>query len=220
MITFAHTFFCVLCCAVLRCAVLCCAALCCAALGCAVLCCAVLCCAVLCCAVLCKLWNICAGSVTAVEQLGHGGIATLRKLQEGDDLDASAAIASLTALTCMMTNASRQSSPVTTAVAIDMLQAAPYLTDLEQWLQWSTAIEPTLGPLHTFCEQHGMLHHSVFLAGYTRVIAKTHPMHVSGCKGVLAWSVHLVQQHVFTSQIQNGVALLLSGLICLSHTSG
>ncbi len=121
--------------------------------------CAVLCCAVLCCAVLRWLSSVinCAGSVTAVEQLGHGGIATLRKLQEGYDLDASVAIASLTALTCQTSTASRHGSPVNTAVAIDMLQAAPYLTDLEQWLQWTIAVEPTLGPLHMFLQQHGMV---------------------------------------------------------------
>jgi len=119
----------------------------------------VLCCAVLCCAVLRWLSSVinCAGSVTAVEQLGHGGIATLRKLQEGYDLDASVAIASLTALTCQTSTASRHGSPVNTAVAIDMLQAAPYLTDLEQWLQWTIAVEPTLGPLHMFLQQHGMV---------------------------------------------------------------
>jgi len=122
-----------------------------------VLCCAVLCCAVLCCAVLCWLSNDinCAGSVTAVEQLGHGGIATLRKLQKGYDLDASVGIASLTALTCQTSTASRHGSPVSMAMAIDMLQAAPYLTDLEQWLQWTIAAEPTLGPLHMFLQQHG-----------------------------------------------------------------
>ena len=41
------------------------------------------------------------------------------------------------------------------AMAIDMLQAAPYLTDLEHWLQWTIAAEPTLGPLHMFLQQHG-----------------------------------------------------------------
>ncbi len=171
--------FCVPCCAVLCCAVLCCAVLCCAVLCCAVqcsavpccavpccgvVCCAVLCCAVLCCAVLSKQLLCClsneinsAGSVIAVEQLGHGGITTLRKLQEGYDLDASVAIASLTALTCQTSTAKRHGSPVSTAMAIDMLQAAPYLTDLDQWLQWTIAAETSLGPLHTFLQQHGMV---------------------------------------------------------------
>ena len=111
------------------------------------------------CAVLCWVSNEinCAGSVAAVEQLGHGGIAVLRKLQEGYDLDASVVIASLTALTCTTSTPSRHSSPVKTATAMDMLQAAPYLTDLEQWLQWTLAVEPTLGPLHIFLQQHGMV---------------------------------------------------------------
>ncbi len=49
----------------------------------------------------------------------------------------------------------RHGSPVSIAMAIDMLQAAPYLTDLEQWLKWTIAAEPTLGPLHMFLQQHG-----------------------------------------------------------------
>ena len=146
------------------CAVLCCAVLCSAVLCHAVLCHAAVCCAVLCCAVLSKQVLCClsneinsAGSVIAVEQLGHGGITTLRKLQERYDLDASVAIASLAALTCQTSTAKRHGSPVSTAMAIDMLQAAPHLTDLDQWLQWTIAAETSLGPLHMFLQQHGMV---------------------------------------------------------------
>ena len=95
--------------------------------------------------------------MTVVEQLGHGGIKSLRKLQEGYELDSSATTASLAALTCVATSSSTHSKPVPTATALDSLKAAPYLTDLEEWLQWSIAAQPTLGPLYTFLQQHGML---------------------------------------------------------------
>ncbi|KAL0018248.1 hypothetical protein WJX77_005089 [Trebouxia sp. C0004] len=118
-------------------------------------------------------------SVTAVEQLGHGGIAHLRKLREGYDLNATAAIASLAALTCQTSTPSRHGSPVSMAMAIDMLQAAPYLTDLEQWLQWTIAVQPTLGPLHMFLQQHGDASNWTVLAlpgrCFVKVDAKARP---------------------------------------------
>ena len=42
------------------------------------------------------------------------------------------------------------------ALAIQQLQAAPQMVDLEGWTQWGVACAPTLGALRDFLICHGM----------------------------------------------------------------
>lgn len=44
---------------------------------------------------------------------------------------------------------------MSSGTAIQHLQAAPHLVDLEEWTQWGVACEPTLGRLRDFLTQHG-----------------------------------------------------------------
>lgn len=94
-------------------------------------------------------------SVNTVEQLGHGSVTKLKGLHQSYDQTSSSAVGSLAALTCTQRTTSHQASSISTERALQLLQGAPYLTDLEEWMQWSVTAQGSLGPLHAFLQAQG-----------------------------------------------------------------
>ena len=94
--------------------------------------------------------------VSDVDNLGHGSMQRLMKLHAGHSAGSSSNIASLAALACTDISLAGRDNGMTVSKAMQQLQAAPQLADLEDWSQWAVACEPALGQLSTFLSQHGM----------------------------------------------------------------
>lgn len=67
----------------------------------------------------------------------------------------SSSIASLAALACTDVTPAGRDNGMDVLKAMQQLQAAPQLADLQEWTQWAAACEPTLGRLSSFLSQHG-----------------------------------------------------------------
>lgn len=80
----------------------------------------------------------------------------LMKLQTGHPVVSSSSVTSLAAMACTDVTPASRDNGMDINKAMQQLQAAPQLTDLEDWTQWALACEPALGGLSNFLLQHGM----------------------------------------------------------------
>ena len=90
-----------------------------------------------------------------VGNLGHGSMQRLMKLHAGHSAGSSSNIASLAALACTDMSVAGRDNGMNVSKAMQQLQAAPQLADLDDWSQWAVACEPALGQLRTFLSQRG-----------------------------------------------------------------
>lgn len=99
-----------------------------------------------------------AGRVSDVTHLGHGSLQRLMKLlQAHPPAPSSSGVTSLAALVGPALASPGRDMGVDIGTAIQQLQAAPQLVDLEEWTQWGVACEPTFRQLRHFLTQHGRL---------------------------------------------------------------
>ena len=94
--------------------------------------------------------------VSDVANLGHGSMQRLMKLQTGHPVALSSSVTSLAALASTDVTPASRDDGMDINRAMQQLQAAPQLTDLENWTQWAVACEPALGGLDNFLLQNGM----------------------------------------------------------------
>ena len=79
----------------------------------------------------------------------------MKLLQDHPPVASSSGIVSLAALVGPGAAPSGRDNGMNIGMAMQQLQAAPDLVDLEAWTQWGVACEPTLGRLRDFLTQHG-----------------------------------------------------------------
>ena len=95
--------------------------------------------------------------VDKVESLGHGSVSHIRSTQ--DDWHMPAVMSLLALIPAAVVQRSNHYTALQATVALQQLEDAPLLADLEEWVQWEIRCKAALGPLRTFLQEHGNLCH-------------------------------------------------------------